>query len=193
MSTQKKVREKRNGDASEHSLAMVIRDSANQIWLAGLGAYARAEEEGSRLFDNLVNVGERVETRARDQVHRPIRAAERQAEKMRDSATGALGHLRHAFDRRLARMLNALQIPTSRDVEELTTRVEELTVALERMERRAAGRRAGTGGQPAARRSASGGGARKKKKTAATARSATGSRRRAGTRKPAAGAGRAGS
>lgn len=193
MSTQRKVREKRNGDASEHSLALVIRDSANQIWLAGLGAYARAEEEGSRLFDNLVSVGERVETRARDQVFRPIRAAERQAEKVRDSATGAIGHLRHAFDRRLARMLNALQIPTSRDVAELTTRVEELTVALDRMERRAAAPQAATARKATAGRTTAKGGARKKKKTAASSRSATGSRRRARPRKSDVGAGRAGS
>jgi poly(hydroxyalkanoate) granule-associated protein len=145
---------------------MVIRDSANQIWLAGLGAYARAEEEGSRLFENLVTMGERVENRARDQVFRPLRAAERKAGEVRDSATGAVSHLRHAFERRVGRILNALQIPTSRDVEELTTRVEELTVARERMERRAAAaRREETPAASKPRQSSSGARTRKKAKT----------------------------
>jgi poly(hydroxyalkanoate) granule-associated protein len=183
MSTEKKARERRNGDAGDHTFAMVIRDSANQIWLAGLGAYARAEEEGSRLFDNLVTMGERVETRAKDQVVRPIRAAERKAGEVRDTATGALSHLRHAFERRVGKILNALQIPTSRDVEELTTRVEELTVALERLERREAARRKdGTAGAKSGRSASA---ARPRKKAATAGRSA------GRTRTKRAGAGRA--
>ena len=77
MSTDGKPRTKRNGHAKSQTVASTLRDSANQIWLAGLGAYARAEEEGTRVFDQLVALGERVEARARDQVLRPIHAAER--------------------------------------------------------------------------------------------------------------------
>lgn len=145
MSTQKKMRTKTNGAASEHSLAIVIRDSANQIWLAGLGAYAKAGEEGTRMFDSLVALGERVESSAREQVFRPLRAAENKAGEVRESASGTLGRLQLVFERRVAKILNALQIPTSRDVDELSQRVEELTVALDRMERRAAPSRSKTG------------------------------------------------
>jgi len=141
MSTQKKTRGKTNGAASEHSLAIAIRDSANQIWLAGLGAYAKAGEEGTRVFDSLVALGERVETSAREQVFRPLRAAETKASEVRETASGTLGRLQLVFERRVAKILNALQIPTSRDVDELTQRVEELTVALDRMERRVAASR----------------------------------------------------
>lgn len=144
MSTDAKPRTKSNGHASDDTLATTILDSANQIWLAGLGAVGRAEEEGTRFFDQLVAVGQRVETRARDQVFRPFRAAERKADELRDTAAGAIGHVKLIIERRIARTLNALQIPTSRDVEALTQRVEELTVALDRMERRAAANRART-------------------------------------------------
>jgi poly(hydroxyalkanoate) granule-associated protein len=185
MSTNGTSRTKRNGHARDDSLATVIRDSANQIWLAGLGAYARAEEEGTRLFDTLVALGERVETRARDQVFRPIRAAERKAGEVRDTASGAAGHLRVAFERRVAKILNALQIPTSRDVDELTQRVEELTVALARMERRAATQRSRAAA--ATRSSSKSAGARTRKRSTT---SAGGGARRASTRKTASGSAR---
>ena len=38
----------------DNQVARLVKDSAHQVWLAGLGAYARAEKQGSRLFDNLV-------------------------------------------------------------------------------------------------------------------------------------------
>ena len=117
MSTDGKSRSKRNGHARDEKLATTLLDSANQIWLAGLGAYARAEEEGTRVFDQLVALGERVEARARDQVLRPIHAAERKVGEVRDSASGVYSHIRIAFERRVARLLNSLQIPTSRDVD----------------------------------------------------------------------------
>jgi len=145
MSTQNKTRAKSNGAASEHSLAIGIRDSANRIWLAGLGAYAKAGEEGTRVFDSLVALGERVETSAREQVYRPIRAAESKASEVRETASGTLGQLQLVFERRVAKILNALQIPTSRDIDDLSQRVEELTVALDRMERRVAASRSKTG------------------------------------------------
>ena len=37
-----------------------FRKYTQQIWLAGLGAFSRAEEEGTKLFDSLVKVGEEL-------------------------------------------------------------------------------------------------------------------------------------
>ena len=52
-------------DLGDSKVAEKVKESANQIWLAGLGAYAKAEEEGSKLFDNLVHDGEKLETKTR--------------------------------------------------------------------------------------------------------------------------------
>ena len=41
---------------------------SRQIWLAGLGAYAKIGEDGSKLFDTLVREGERTEQMVRDEV-----------------------------------------------------------------------------------------------------------------------------
>ena len=54
------------------------RESAHRIWLAGLGALAKAEEEGSKLFKNLVREGERYETAGKATVKSGIGGAKRQ-------------------------------------------------------------------------------------------------------------------
>src|SRR6187401_3086760 len=42
---------------SESNLSDTVRDSAQQIWLAGLGAFSKAQEEGGKVFDALVKEG----------------------------------------------------------------------------------------------------------------------------------------
>ena len=56
-------------------MAEKVKESANQIWLAGLGAYSKAEEEGGKLFDSLVQDGEKLEAKTRSIVDKPIVAA----------------------------------------------------------------------------------------------------------------------
>lgn len=124
-----KSRRKQNG----YQLATLIRTSAHDIWLAGLGAYARANKEGSRLFDSLVELGESVERKAREQVARPFRVAERQVEGAKSAVNETRDRLEMLFDRRVARTLHSLQIPTQRDVAELTERVAKLQALVEKL------------------------------------------------------------
>lgn len=114
-----------------YPLANLIRASAHDIWLAGLGAYSRAGKEGGRLFERLVELGESVERTARDQVARPFRAAEQQASAARTAVSETRERLEVMFERRVAKALNSLQIPTKRDIAELTERVEKLQRALQ--------------------------------------------------------------
>lgn len=124
-----KSRRKQNG----YQLGSLIRTSAHDIWLAGLGAYSRANKEGSRFFDSLVELGEAVERKARDQVARPFRAAERQVHGARSAVNETWERLEMLFDRRVARALHSLQIPTQRDVAELTRRVAKLQALVEEL------------------------------------------------------------
>lgn len=53
-------------DSGENSqLIAGIRDSASQIWLAGLGAFAKAQKEGTKFFNGLVEEGEGVQKQAK--------------------------------------------------------------------------------------------------------------------------------
>jgi len=126
---------KQNTKANGLPLATVIRASANQIWLAGLGALAQAEDKGGDWFDNLTAAGEKFEKAARAQIARPFREAERRVNETRDSLGDSWAAVAVVVERRLAKLLNLLQIPTSRDVAELTRRVEELQQALQVLEK----------------------------------------------------------
>ncbi len=158
---------------TDNQLTRLVRESAHQIWLAGLGAYARAEAEGSRFFEGLVAVGERIEQGARDKVQRRVDAAEQRVTDVRQTALLTWDRIETLMEHQIAAALNRLQIPTARDVRELSRRVESLQAAVEKLE-------AGSG-----KSSAAAGSSRK-----AVARKKTVARKKAPARKAAA-AGRA--
>jgi len=120
---------------SAFPIAVLIKGSAHKIWLAGLGVFSRAEKEGNRVFNQLASVGGELEKKARQQVSGPIEAAGRGWNEARISAGDAWDHLELAFDRRVAKTLNSLQIPTHRDVAELSRRVANLQKAVDRHNR----------------------------------------------------------
>lgn len=101
----------------------VIRESVEQVWLAGLGALALAEEEGSKLFRTLVKRGEGLEQTSRKQ----LRAISERARSAQDSTMGRIGS---GIDDTMASVLHRLGVPTERDINRLTRRVEALTDTL---------------------------------------------------------------
>lgn len=107
-----------------------LRKYTHQIWLAGLGAFARAEEEGSKFFDNLVDTGKEVESRTRDKSESRV---EEIKERVRNRTGETMDRMEKAFDERLNKALSRLGIPNKREVEALQQRVQELTAALDQM------------------------------------------------------------
>jgi poly(hydroxyalkanoate) granule-associated protein len=107
-------------EATENQLAVRIRESANQIWLAGLGAFSKAQAEGLKVFDTLVAEGEKVQERTRS-------AADERIAEMRAKATGTWDKLEQVFEDRVARALHSLSVPSRQDIDALTKRVAELT------------------------------------------------------------------
>lgn len=110
-----------------------VKESANQIWLAGLGAYNKAEKEGSKLFDTLVKDGERLESKTRDFVDRQINTAKDQVfaakdkvDEVKAKATGSWGKVEKAFDQRVSNALHRLDIPTKIDFDDVTDRIDAL-------------------------------------------------------------------
>lgn len=107
-------------DIPETQLSVKIRESANQIWLAGLGAFATAQAEGVKVFETLVAEGEKLQARTKET------ADERIAE-VKEKATGAWDKLEKVFEERVARALHTLNVPSRQDIDTLTQRVAELT------------------------------------------------------------------
>lgn len=114
-------------------MAEKVKESANQIWLAGLGAYSKAEQEGSKLFDNLVQDGEKLEAKTRALVDKPLSVAKETVETVRARATGSWEKVEKAFDLRVSKALHRLNIPTRNDVDELHKRVGQLADEVRRV------------------------------------------------------------
>jgi poly(hydroxyalkanoate) granule-associated protein len=115
---------------NDSHLSATIRESAQQIWLAGLGAFAKAQQEGTKMFDALVREGESIQ-------HKTRKVAEDKVTEMAAKATGTWDKLEQVFENRVARSLNSLGVPTKDDVAALAKRVEELTAEVEKLNRAA--------------------------------------------------------
>ena len=111
---------------TDSQLSATIRESAQQIWLAGLGAFAKAQQEGNKVFDALVRQGESIQQKTR-------KVAEDKVTEMASKATGTWDKLEQVFENRVARSLHSLGVPTRDDVAVLTKRVAELKAAVDKL------------------------------------------------------------
>ncbi len=122
-------KQKSAGNGPDMALAAQVRESAMQIWLAGLGAFSKAQTEGGTIFESLVKEGEAVQKRTR-------KAAEERVAEFRDNAAGTWGKLEDVFEQRVAHVLHALNVPTKKDIDHLSRRIGELTAAVSADKRR---------------------------------------------------------
>lgn len=112
---------------SGEQLAKQVMDSAQKIWLAGLGAFARAQDEGGKVFDTLVAQGKEIEKKTRQVAGKAVEDAKAQASETMGKAAGKWDKLEQVFEDRVHRSLNRLGVVSSNDVEVLTRQVSELS------------------------------------------------------------------
>ena len=127
-------------------LAESVLDSSRQIWLAGLGAFAKAQQGGAQVFDALVKQGEGFEAKTRDMAAQTAEAArgaaKAKAKEMQAFAGGTWDKLEQVFEKRVERALGRLGVYSAADVQKLTARVDELSERVNALlkERRAEGK-----------------------------------------------------
>ena len=118
---------------AEH-LSRSLVESAQQIWMAGVGAFTRAQGEGSKLFEALVNEGMNIEkttrTLATGKVDAVRDAMEDRVGAVRGRASDTWDRLEKVFEDRVQRALNRLGIPGREELAELSTRVDTLSAQL---------------------------------------------------------------
>lgn len=100
-----------------------ISDSAQRIWLAGLGAFERARAEGPRMFDTLVEQGKSLGGQARDAADQALRNLREGA----SSAGGRFDKLEQVFEDRVSKSLKRLGVLTRGEVADLSDNVRELS------------------------------------------------------------------
>lgn len=118
----------------EKGISKAVLESSHQIWLAGLGAFAKAQEGGKQVFDMLVKQGEVLEAKTRSAAAQTAdaarEAAKAKAKEMQTMAGGTWDKLEQVFEDRVSRALARLGVYTSSDVERLSERVNELSQAV---------------------------------------------------------------
>lgn len=107
-----------------------VKESAQQIWLAGLGAFAKAQEEGSKVFDTLVKEGvtmqRKTQAAAGEKISEATSKMTSMASEIQSKASGGWDKLETIFEDRVAKALKNLGVPTAKDIEVLSARIEEL-------------------------------------------------------------------
>jgi poly(hydroxyalkanoate) granule-associated protein len=116
-------------------------ESANQIWMAGVGALSRAQKEGPKVFDNLVREGVNTTRRMRSATEKAIRdtigsvqgAVESRVDSARSQASMTIDNVEKIVQTRVHRALHQLGVPTSDEVTALTRKVNELNRNVEEL------------------------------------------------------------
>jgi poly(hydroxyalkanoate) granule-associated protein len=124
--------DKETGDGKDMSQAVL--DSSRHIWLAGLGAFSRAQAEGMKVFETLVKQGEVLESKTRrvaaDTAAAAKGAAKAKVSEVKHGVGGTWDKLEQVFEDRVARALSKLGVHTQSDVARLTERVNALSAAV---------------------------------------------------------------
>ena len=115
-------------------LSSAVKDSAQQIWLAGLGAFAKAQEEGGKVFEALVKEGVSIQRKTQATAEEKITEATTKmttmASDISSKASGQWDKLENIFEDRVAKALAKLGVPSAKDVAALSARVDELAKSL---------------------------------------------------------------
>ena len=108
---------------SDRKSVLDFRKYTQQIWLAGLGAFSRAEEEGNKLFDSLVKVGEELESKTIDIADETV---EKVSEKAKESVTDTKEKVEKILDNGVNHSLNRLGLVTAKDLQHIEKMILQL-------------------------------------------------------------------
>ena len=121
----------------DSQLAASVKDSAQQIWLAGMGAFAKAQAEGGKVFDALVKEGVSLQRKTQAVAEEKLGDVTGKMSSMASEVTSKAGaswdKLENIFEERTAKALGKLGVPTAKDVAELSARVEALSAAVAKL------------------------------------------------------------
>ena len=129
------------GAAAANPLAQQVKDSAQQIWLAGLGAFGKTQSEGRKVFEALVQEGMSLQKRTSamvggDKVAEMGKMAGKVAGQASGKANAAWDKLEQVFEDRVARSLGRLGVPTKAELEGLAKKVDALNASVKALHKR---------------------------------------------------------
>ncbi len=121
----------------DSQLAASVKESAQQIWLAGMGAFKQAQEEGTKVFETLVKEGLTLQRKTQGLAEDKINEVTGRMTAMAGTVSAKAGQnwdkLEAIFEQRTAKAMNKLGVPTAKDVDALIQRVDDLAAAVAKL------------------------------------------------------------
>ncbi len=155
----------------DSALAGQVKESAQQIWLAGMGAFSRAQAEGTKVFEALVKEGSSLQKKTQSAAEERINEVTSKMTSMAGDVQSKAGlhwdKLENIFEDRTARALNKLGVPSAKDIEALIARIDALGAKVAKLSKVGTPAR-----KPAAKKSAGPGPARPAAKRATSRKAA---------------------
>jgi poly(hydroxyalkanoate) granule-associated protein len=114
-----------------NQIAAAVKDSAQQIWLAGMGAFSKAQAEGGKAFEKLIEQGMALQKKTQNLAEERISAVTSKMTAVAGGAAGKAGaqwdKLETIFEERVAKALNKMGVPSRSDIDTLIKRIDELS------------------------------------------------------------------
>ena len=114
-----------------------VKDSAQQIWQAGLGAITRAQAEGTKAVESLVkesiSIQRKTQAAAEGKLTEATHKMSSMATDISSKASGQWDKLENIFEERVAKALNKLGVPSAHDISALTARIDDLNKAVQKL------------------------------------------------------------
>lgn len=121
----------------------VVQETAQNVWLAGLGALTLAEDEGQKVFKALVKRGATMDTKNRKAFSAIVKDVEAKVEVVKesvvDATSGTVGKFSAGVEKigsglesGMASVMHTLGVPTRGEIQTLTRKVDALTQSVER-------------------------------------------------------------
>lgn len=113
-----------------------VKDSAQQIWQAGIGAITRAQAEGTKAVESLVkesiSIQRKTQAAAEGKLTEATHKVSSMATDISSKASGQWDKLESIFEERVAKALKKLGVPTASEVNALHARIDELSKAVQK-------------------------------------------------------------
>ncbi len=123
--------------AAGAQIQSTVKDSAQQIWQAGLEALNRAQAEGAKALESLVKESSSIQRKTQAVAEEKLSEASSKvsniATDISSKASGKWDKLENIFEERVAKALNSLGVPSAKDVNALIARIDELNKVVQKL------------------------------------------------------------
>jgi poly(hydroxyalkanoate) granule-associated protein len=133
MTTKPKLKKRTTAEAATQQargVSKTVMDSAQQIWLAGLGAFVKAQAEGGKLFESLVKEGAALDAKTRKFTDAKMAETRSNVEatlgQVRERSQETWDKLEKVFEDRVSRALGRLGVPGRDEIRSLSSKVDAL-------------------------------------------------------------------